>query len=66
MSAKGYYKYNISLLRNIEYVSETKQSVSDIKGQSEIKIVIIDKPRNSLKGCLDQLLLNIHGDQQKV
>ena len=32
---KGYYKYNASLLRNVEYVNETKQSALDIIEQSE-------------------------------
>ena len=31
---KGYYKQNTSLLRNVEYVTETKQPVLDIIEQS--------------------------------
>ena len=49
VSGKRYCKYNTSLLRNGEYVSETKQSVLDIIEQSEIKILIKDKPGNWLK-----------------
>ena len=49
VSANGYYKYNTSLLRNGEYVNETKQSALDITDQSEDKILITDKPGNSLK-----------------
>ena len=35
VSGRGHYKYNISLLRNVEYVNETKQSVLDIIEQVE-------------------------------
>ena len=33
--SKGHYKYNTSLLRNIEYVNETKQFVLDVIEKSE-------------------------------
>ena len=35
VSDMGYYKYNTSLLKNVEYVNKTEQSVLDIIEQSE-------------------------------
>ena len=35
VSGQGYNKYNTSLLQNVEYVNETKQSVIDIIEESE-------------------------------